>query len=252
MQDYSRPSASRDRVHKILLGRDADAARRRVGPFRIASDATPPQNGRAGRHLRTISRSALPRRLSAQVHCDRRHGRRQVPAFYAIHGAGLDVQRAARRDYWRRIWCAKSARSTARLSNCRSGTRRARNHSEAARGATTAAPRRRCSFIACLQRLQALRHGLTVSFIVGGNPQMVVILVGNKDCPRSESRGVRGRRQQLPMSAMSSEGLRQTAHPVKLQLVRPADEATRLRANGTIEAGDRRASAPVEARAGRW
>ena len=99
MQDYS-GHQRRVTQHKIRLGRDADAAVRRWAPSESRVDAPPPQNGRAPDDTWDVSeKNALPRRLSAQVHCDRRHGRRQVLPFTAIHGAGLDVQRAARRHY---------------------------------------------------------------------------------------------------------------------------------------------------------
>ena len=108
MQDYS-GHQRRVTQHKIRLGRDADAAVRRWAPSESRVDAPPPQNGRAPDDTWDVSeKNALPRRLSAQVHCDRGHGRRQELPVTAVHGAGLDVQRAARRDDWRRIWCAKS------------------------------------------------------------------------------------------------------------------------------------------------
>ena len=83
--------------HKIRLGRDADAAVRRSGPLPESRvDAPPPQNGRAPDDTWDVSeKNALPRRLSAQVHCDRGHGRRQELPVTAVHGAGVHLQRKA-------------------------------------------------------------------------------------------------------------------------------------------------------------
>ena len=230
--------------HKIRLGRDADAAVRRSGPLPESRvDAPPPQNGRALRTppgtspRRTLSRAGYL--LKYIVIGDTGVGKSCLllqftepgSTFNERHDVTIGVEFGVRRVEVNGQALKLQIWDTAGQESFRSITR------SYYRGAAAALLvydiSRRATFRNCKTWLTEAR--------ACGNPQMVVILVGNKSDLSESTRAVseaEGRAFADEHGLLFLEASAKQRKHVDEAFVRPAEAIHGLLANGTIEAGD--------------